>query len=146
MMQIYSKRNIVAFIFFSVLLPPRMSIRKNIVQSDKAGIASAFLCTIHCLIIPVLLLVRAPLANNTQLPEWWSRLDYVFLLISFLAVYHSAAHTRRKEIKVALWIFWAILAISIIFEATLHNMAYFASAGLIATHLVNLRQSRKAVA
>lgn len=116
------------------------------IQSDKAGIASAVLCMIHCLAVPVFFLMRYWFADANiihALPVWWERVDYVFLLISFWAVYHSAGHTRYKEIKMALWTFWSILAIAILFEATLHWMAYIASAGLITTHFVNIKRLRK---
>lgn len=113
-------------------------------SSDKAGIASAVLCTIHCLIIPVFFAIKFWWADKyvLTLPDWWSKLDYLFLSISFLAVYHSATHTRFAAIKAALWVFWAALATAIVFEASLHWLAYIASAGLIVTHYLNIRRLR----
>jgi len=86
--------------------------------------------------------------SNTayDIPAWWGKLDYIFLVVSFLAVYHSAGHTRYKEIKLSLWIFWSVLAIAIIFETTIHWAAYIASAGLIVTHFVNIMRIRKSAA
>ena len=123
-----------------------MTNKDDTVKSDKAGIASALLCTVHCLIIPVLFLVQYSFAdgNSTMhLPSWWEQLDYLFLLISFWAVYHSASHTRYKEIRIALWLSWTVLAIAIIGGTGLHWLAYPASAGLIAAHFVNLKRMRK---
>jgi len=116
------------------------------VRSDQAGIASAVLCTVHCLVIPALFVLRFSLTDNAayHLPQWWEKLDYVFLVVSFLAVYHSANHAKAREVKAALWLFWGILAVAILFQAQLHWMAYIASAGLIATHFLNIRQIRKA--
>jgi len=114
--------------------------------SDNTGIASAILCTIHCLIIPALFLAKfwwADSSGATLLPSWWGRLDYVFLVISFWAVYHSATHTAVKTIKVSLWIFWCMLAVAIIYEAQLHWLAYIASAGLVATHIRNIIRIRR---
>jgi hypothetical protein len=114
--------------------------------SDKAGIGSAVLCTIHCLIVPVFFLIKySVLSGNSgiNLPQWWEKLDYFFLVVSFLAVYHSASHTRSTEIKISLWIFWGILAVAIIFESALHNLAYLASAGLVVTHFINIKRMRK---
>lgn len=122
---------------------------KGFVNSDKAGIVSAVLCTVHCLTIPALFFIKflvAKSSNPLSLPQWWENLDYVFLIISLTAVYHSASHSRSKEIKRLLWIFWAILATAVIGGAAVHWMAYVASAGLIATHFFNLRRSRKAIA
>jgi hypothetical protein len=115
--------------------------------SDKTGITSAVLCTVHCLIIPILFLVKFWWSDKgiiVLLPAWWEKLDFLFLLISFLAVYHSASHTPVKNIRILLWLFWAILAVSIIFATPLHWLAYIASAGLIGTHLFNIRRIRKA--
>ncbi len=112
--------------------------------SDKAGIASAVLCMAHCLVVPVLFLMKFWVSDTAhQLPAWWEKLDYLFLVISFAAVYHSAGHTRFKEIKIALWIFWTLLACSIIFSTWLHSVAYLASAGLIAAHYINIRRIRR---
>jgi len=113
--------------------------------SDKAGITSAVLCTIHCLAIPLLFLLKVSWTEHAtyQLPTWWEKLDYAFLIISFWAVYHSATHTNIMKIKTSLWIFWGILAISIIFQATLHWMAYIASAGLVTTHFINIMRIKK---
>jgi ABC-type spermidine/putrescine transport system permease subunit II len=116
------------------------------IKSDKTGIASALLCTVHCLIIPILFLVQYSFTSgntNIQLPTWWERLDYIFLLISFWAVYHSAGHTRYKEIRIALWLSWTLLAVAIIGGSNLHWLAYIASAGLISAHFVNLKRMRK---
>lgn len=118
---------------------------KVFIKSDQAGIASAILCTVHCLVVPVLFLLKFSFSDNTSyhLPVWWEKMDYVFLLVSFLAVYHSAKHTSTREIRISLWFFWAVLAAAIIFQAQLHWMAYIASAGLVATHFVNIRQMKK---
>ncbi len=115
------------------------------IKSDQAGIASAVLCTVHCLVVPVLFLLRFSVADNTafHLPVWWEKLDFVFLAVSFAAVYHSAGHTRTREIKLSLWTFWLVLAIAIIFQAQLHWLAYLASAGLIVTHFLNIRLMRR---
>ncbi len=115
--------------------------KRNSSKADTTGIASALLCTIHCLAIPALLFIKTAYAGiaNIQFPAWWHSLDYMFLLISFYAVFHSASHTSYAGIRISLWAFWTILAISILFEASLYALAYVASAGLIITHIINLR-------
>ena len=111
------------------------------VNADKTGIASAILCTVHCLVVPAYFLLQKwwVTANTTLLPGWWEWLDYAFLLISFSAVYHASTHAGNKLIKISLWISWIVLAIGILVPQ-LHWVTYLASAGLIATHFINLRQ------
>ena len=114
--------------------------------SDNTGIISAILCTIHCLIVPALFLAKfwwADSSGTPLLPSWWGRLDYVFLAISFWAVYHSATHTAVRAIKTSLWVFWCMLAVAIIWEAQLHWLAYIASAGLVGTHVRNIVRMRR---
>ena len=111
-------------------------------QYDKAGIASALLCTIHCLVVPVLFILKSYWTGHStlQLPWWYEKIDYLFLVISFIAVYHSAGHTPLKAFKISLWFFWLALAIALMAHESLHWLAYIASTGLIATHFVNLRR------
>jgi hypothetical protein len=95
--------------------------------------------------VPTLFLLKFSLGEHADfaLPAWWGLLDYGFLLISFVAVFHAAGHTTSKQIRIALWIFWSALTVAIVFEAMLHWVAYIASAGLIGTHFVNLRRMKK---
>jgi len=122
-----------------------MSSHSHTSTADRAGIASAVLCTIHCLLIPALFLVKVwwGAANGLTLPYWWAYLDYLFLIISFMAVRHAAMHTTSPRVKRSLWAFWSILVIAIVFEDMLHWMAYIASAGLITTHIINIRRMKK---
>ncbi len=113
--------------------------------SDKVGITSAVLCTIHCLVIPALFLLKGWYADSTtaKLPHWWESMDSIFLVISFVAVYHSSTHTKVKEIRMALWASWCLLALAIVFSSHLHWLTYVASAGLISTHFINIRRIRR---
>jgi hypothetical protein len=122
-----------------------MKINNEAIKSDQTGITSALICTVHCMIVPALLLIKLHTKSIFQLPlpNWWDKLDYAFLLISFYAVYHSSKHCVYKKIKTSLWIFWTMFAIAIVFEQKLHWMAYVASAGLITTHYINLKGIKK---
>ena len=110
--------------------------------ADALGITSAVLCTIHCLVIPALFLLKFWWTDKTVnvLPSWWGMIDYFFLIISFVAVYHAASHAGSIQIKRSLWFFWGCLTIAIVFEEALHWMAYIASAGLIISHIINIRR------
>ncbi len=122
-------------------------------RADRLGIMSAVICTIHCLVVPVLFLLKywwtssmgtAPWGGG--LPSWWESFDYLFLIIGFIAVYHASSHAAGRYIKVSLWLFWSCLGVAVVFEHTLHWMAYIASAGLIFTHFINIRKHQKRIA
>ncbi len=124
--------------------------------ADKLGIVSAVICAVHCLVIPAIFLLKYTWADSTGaatgkagwgsgLPHWWELLDYIFLIVGFVAVYHAARHAVKKNIKRSLWFFWLCLAIAVVFEQKLHWMAYIASAGLIFTHFFNIRNHTKTV-
>jgi hypothetical protein len=111
--------------------------------ADNTGIASAILCTIHCLIVPLLFMIQTVVSSHITLPSWWGWVDYLFLIISFWAVFHSGRHTSNRITKTALWFFWIVLATAIVMEDKLHWLAYIASAGLIATHVRNIINIRR---
>lgn len=120
--------------------------------ADRLGIISAIVCAVHCLVVPTLFLVKYSLTDTVMshgakmgdgLPHWWESLDYVFLFIGFIAVYHAAAHAAGRWVRVSLWFFWICLGIAVFFESTLHWMAYIASVGLIFTHFFNIRLHQK---
>lgn len=116
--------------------------------ADRLGITSAVICAVHCLVIPAIFLLRYSVADaggadwGVGLPAWWEKLDYLFLLVGFVAVYHASAHASGIGIKLSLWVFWVFLAVAVVFEQYLHWLAYIASVGLIGTHFVNIRNHR----
>lgn len=115
-----------------------LSSRMN--RSDLLGIASAALCTVHCLAAPLVLLLFAT-------SEFWHALSYVFLAISFVAVYFATKHTHSKQISLLIWGSFTLLAISLILEHQIHAMhyvGYAASAGLIFGHVQNIKQCKVA--
>ena len=60
------------------------------INSDHIGVTSSSLCILHCLFTPFLFLSQSTSVTLTQeIPFLWQSLNYVFLLISFLAIYHT---------------------------------------------------------
>jgi hypothetical protein len=49
-------------------------------------------------------------------PGWWQPLNFVFLLLSFLAINRSIKNSSNQLIKVLFYIFWSILAFLLISE------------------------------
>ncbi len=123
---------------------------KYTTAADKLGILSAIICTAHCLLIPAFFMLRYswhgaenPHHNgDSGLPSWWEMLDYIFLVIGLYAVYHASTHTSFRPVKAALWFFWGILAVAVVFEDSLHFLVYVASLGLVATHFFNIKRHR----
>lgn len=105
-------------------------------KADIIGIFSAVLCLMHCLLTPFMVLFF-----HEHQHTHWLRLDYVFLIVGFFAVYHAVKHGVSTKIKTALWGSLAVLSISIILHEHIHwttYIAYLASFTLIITHLINI--------
>lgn len=113
-------------------------------KADYIGITGSVLCIIHCLVTPILL-VSTSLLDNNALRFGYLSLDYVFIGVNIIAVYFATRHHSSSVIKLALWGFLALFSVAIILEEVnelFEYVGYFASAGLIVTHLTNLRYCR----
>jgi len=72
---------------------------------------------LHCIATPFLFIVQAGSASCCDgPPEWWKFMDYVFLGISFLAIYWSAKTTTIHWMAPMLWSSWALLLVIILNE------------------------------
>ncbi len=113
-------------------------------KADYIGITGSVLCLVHCLVTPVLLLTTAVL-HHDHLRIGYLSLDYVFMGINIIAVYFATRANHSLFVKRALWGFLALFAVAILLEdvnEAFHLLGYAASAGLVMTHLINLRQHR----
>jgi hypothetical protein len=113
-------------------------------KADYIGITGSVLCVIHCLITPVLLLTTSFLQDSTLRVGYLS-LDYVFIGVNIVAVYFATRHYAPPVIKRSLWGFLILFAVALLLEETapiFEYIAYIASAGLVITHLLNIRQHR----
>jgi hypothetical protein len=116
---------------------------------DYIGIASSGLCFVHCISIPTLLFLQQYYQQNTgniTIGEGGFYWDYLFVLVSFIAVYVSTQNTDSSKIKIALWSFFILFAFAILFEEDIENLeflGYFSSVGLMITHFLNIKYYRK---
>ncbi|MFD2933327.1 MerC domain-containing protein [Spirosoma flavum] len=113
-------------------------------KADYIGITGSVLCIIHCLITPILLLTSS-LFQNSSVRVGYLSLDYVFIGVNIVAVYFATRHYAPLAIKRSLWGFLGLFSVSLLLEDTapfFQYMAYVASAGLVITHLLNIRQHR----
>ena len=115
-------------------------------RSDTLGAVASTMCMAHCLITPIVFMASSGTVKqaNLSVPGWWINLDFLFLLISFLAIYRSTQTTSKAFMKPALWGNWFFLLLLIINEKMnlLHLpdfITYIAATTLASLHLYNLK-------
>ena len=113
--------------------------------SDLIGVLSSALCMIHCLATPFFFIAATCSVSccSQTTPLWWQWIDYIFLLISFIAVRQTATLTNLKLIKYGLWISWTFLFVFILNEKFLWFTApqyakFIPAFSLIGLHIYNL--------
>ena len=113
-------------------------------KSDLIGAIASFTCMIHCIATPFLFIASACSKSCcSAAPTWWGWLDFIFLFISFFAVYRSTRTTSKQWMRSTLWTAWAALFTAIVLEQSdwIYFSEYFkytAAISLIGVHLYNL--------
>lgn len=113
-------------------------------KADYIGITGSVLCIIHCLVTP-LLLMSSSLLKVDALRFGYLSLDYVFICVNIVAVYFATRHFASPIVKACLWGFLSLFTVAILLEdvnEVFEYVGYMASAGLVITHLVNIRFHR----
>ncbi len=139
-MQLHCNSKFFEYICNSVAFNDRMT-NKLSINSDPIGALAGSLCLLHCAATPFIFIIQ-PLAIEETAPTWWKSLDYIFLLVSFFAVYWSVRNTSKNWMKYALWISWIILTMAIINEklelfALTEFSIYIPAIGLVFLHFYN---------
>ena len=118
-------------------------LNQNLSKPDLVGAMTSGLCAIHCMITPFIFLAKAgSTAVHVEVPVWYQMIDYLFIIISFGAVYLAAKNTSKNWMRTALWTTWAILLLAILnetFEA-LHlpeAAVYVPALAIAGLHLYN---------
>jgi hypothetical protein len=112
-------------------------------KSDSVGAIASSLCLIHCVATPFLFIAQATSATCCSTPPlWWRIMDYIFLLISFFAVYRSTQTTSSSWMKPLLWLSWSLLCFIILNEkisllSIPEYFIYFPAITLTILHLYN---------
>ena len=111
-------------------------------NSDYIGAFAGILCIIHCIITPLLFLINAELATRQTLFAL-QLTGYVFLIISFFAVYRSALNTTNNIVKVLFFFFWGALLFLILNETfgtfrIPETFTFISAFSLSALHIYNL--------
>jgi len=114
-------------------------------KSDSLGVIASSLCLIHCLATPFLFVAKTcAISCCAAAPTWWIAVDYLFLFVSFFAVYWSTLTTSNKLIKSALWLSWFLLSFVLINEqmqwmSISHLAVYLPAVALVSFHIYNIR-------
>ena len=82
-----------------------MALTKNL--SDKVGVFASITCMVHCAITPLIFIVCSQ-SCCSQAPLWWRSLDYIFLVITFIAIIQTNKEQTLKIIKGLFWFSWAL--------------------------------------
>lgn len=89
----------------------------TISKPDIFGATASTLCAIHCLAAPMLFLAQASLSTgHIEIPGWYQMIDYIFLTVSFLAVFYSVKNSSKSWMRKMLWLTFAVLFSAIINE------------------------------
>lgn len=114
-------------------------------KSDILGVLASGLCLIHCLVTPILFASHAGISGHGhENPGWWSIIDSILLVISFLAVLWSVRKTSRNWMKILLFASWGVLCLVILNEKMewfhlMEEAIYIPSLSLIGLHIFNRR-------
>ena len=114
-------------------------------KTDKLGIAASTLCMIHCIATPFLFIAKScSEACCEASPNWWSSLDFVFLVVSFFAIYQSSKNTSKAWMKYAMWTTWLALCVVLLteklhFYTLFEHVIYVPAMTLVILHVYNLK-------
>ena len=121
-------------------------IKNTAIKSDWVGSTATALCAVHCLATPFIFVAQSCSASKCceSSPFWWSAIDYIFIAITFLAVYQSSKNTSKSWMKYGLYASWIILTALVLNEKTgLLNLSawwkYISAAVMIFLHMYNLK-------
>jgi len=119
---------------------------KTIPESDVVGAVASGLCALHCIATPFLFLAQS--CSTTQCcesgPVWWSSIDYIFIAITFFAVYTSGKNSSKPWLKYALFGTWGLLSV-LVLNGKFNLLfipewwKYIVAFSLISMHLYNLK-------
>ena len=118
--------------------------RLIIKHSDYVGASASGLCLIHCIATPILFLSQASLISiSNEMLFLWQSLNFLFLAISFIAIYYSVKNSSNSYVKILLFLSWLILSCLILIElfeilSIAEFYTYIAATSLSILHIYNL--------
>ena len=116
--------------------------------SDYVGASASGLCLIHCIATPILFLSQASLISiSNEMLFLWQSLNFLFLAISFIAIYYSVKNSSNSYVKILLFLSWLTLSSLILIElfeilSIAEFYTYIAAISLSILHIYNLNYCR----
>lgn len=107
------------------------------------GAVASGLCLIHCLATPFLFIAKACTdVCCADTPVWWQAVDYVFLVISFIAIYFASKSSTTEWVEIALWSSWCLLMLAVLDESFQmglfpESFIYAPALSIVGLHLYN---------
>ena len=117
-------------------------------HSDYVGASASGLCLMHCIATPILFLSQASLISiSNEMLFLWQSLNFLFLAISFIAIYYSVKNSSNSYVKVLFFLNWLILSaliLIVLFEilSIAEFYTYIAAISLSILHIYNLNYCR----
>jgi hypothetical protein len=105
------------------------------------GIVSTTLCVVHCILTPLLLVLVAKY-------EWWGNLTFLFLAISFYAVYDAIKSKPPQHILLLICVSYVFMTAFLLLENfwdLAEPLSYVASFGLVIGHILNIRYCKSCI-
>jgi hypothetical protein len=118
-------------------------------KSDIIGASASALCAVHCIATPFLFVAQSCHADACceVSPGWWNAIDYIFVGVTFAAVFFSARNSARTWMKYAMYGSWVVLTAFIFnekfsFIPIAEEWKYGSAFVLISLHLYNRKFCR----
>ena len=70
--------------------------KTSTIHPDNLGATFSTLCVIHCFATPFLFITQSYML---VVPGWWQALNYIFLALSFFAVYKTSQNSSAILLK-----------------------------------------------
>ena len=112
---------------------------------DRIGIIASSLCMIHCIITPFIFVAKACTEICcAETPLWWQIIDYLFLIISFTAIYFITKNNKSIWFKILFWLPWVVLFLTLLNHTFVliqipKNFIYIPALSIVVLHLYNLK-------
>lgn len=135
------------YFYFCNIVAQKKRVRLEL-DYDKIGIISSSLCMFHCIGTPFIFIAKACSATCcSDAPTWWLMIDYLFLIISFIAIYFTTRKATKSWLNVSFWIAWAVL----LFATLEHSLSlsivpkyfiYIPALAVVILHIYNLKLNK----